>query len=93
MKEKLTKELEKVKGAEQSQYSEVDEQTMSELAELGLLDDGTAHIEATRCNWEEEKPKKRTANLSKTYAAQTPTGNVVTKQNGEKPKSKGRDER
>lgn len=76
LRKKIGNELDKVKAAEQSQYpEEVDEGTIDELRKLGLLNDGTAHIESHRCNWgKDTKTNRRTENLSKTYAAETPTG-------------------
>lgn len=94
LKEKITNELNKVNSAEQSQYSDIDEQTISELEELGLLDDGTEYIENKRCNWEEEetRPKSRTANLSRTYAAETPIGKgLATKSREKEEKTRSRE--
>lgn len=92
LKEKIGNELDKVKAAEQSQYSEFDKQTIEELRELGLLDDGTAHIESHRCNWEadtkDNKYKTRTANLTKTYAAETPIGKGIATKSREQNRSR-----
>lgn len=94
LKKRLTEELKKVSDAEQSQYSEFDKQTIEELRELGLLDDGTAHIESKRCNWEKEttRPNRRTANLSKAYAAETPIGKgIATKSREQEEKTRSRE--
>lgn len=87
LKEKIRNELDKVKAAEQSQYpEEVDERTKEELSEI---DDNTANIEATRCNWgKDTKTNRRTANLTRAYAAETPIGKGIATKSREQNRSR-----
>ena len=85
----LKKFFQELKRVSQPQDDEFDKETMNALAEMGLLEDGTADIESTSCNWEAP-----TARMSKRLAAKVDEKDAAkTAASKAKPRVKGQEQR